>query len=80
MAVKTEHVSPWGLTPRQAEVMDALIEHGSNKLVARALGMTVQNVECHITRANKKLGGGSRLARAVAWDRWRRSAVEGAPK
>lgn len=65
--------SPWGLTPRQIEVLDALVELGCNKLVARKLGLSLPSVEYHMVHAGRRMTlSGNRVLMAVWWDRWRR--------
>jgi DNA-binding NarL/FixJ family response regulator len=72
MALK--YISPWNLTPRQADVMDAMVEHGCHKLAGRALGIDEDTVMQHIWMANKKMGFHSgHLVKYIQWDRWRRS-------
>lgn len=70
------HVSPWGLTETQAKVMDALVEHGTNKAAARALGLTEGTVEQHTTDISRRMRKYRfRVQRLIAWDRWRRGAA-----
>lgn len=73
MAVK--YISPWRLTPRQAETMDAMVEHGCYKLAARAMGVDEDTVMQHVWMANKKMGFHvGNLTKYIQWDRWRRSS------
>lgn len=67
--------NPWNLTDREAEVMDAMVEHGCIKLASRALGIENKTVDVHLWRAGKKMPHRFRLLRLLAWDRWRRSAA-----
>lgn len=70
------HVSPWGLTPAQAAVMDALVEHGTNKAAARVLGISDKTIEQHSTNIGRKMRKHRfRSQRLIAWDRWRRGAA-----
>lgn len=72
---------PWGLTPSEAEVMDAVVEHGSHKGAARALGRSIKTVEAHSCAAGQKIGGQlSRIRRYIEWDRWRRANPSEASK
>lgn len=66
------YVSPWKLTPREAEVLDALCEHGSAKLAARYLGIAVKTAEEHSSCAKQKISGGTGVVKLLIWDRWRR--------
>lgn len=47
------------LTPREREVMVHVLEGGSNKIIARALGISHRTVEIHRARAMMKLGATS---------------------
>lgn len=68
--------NPWGLTPRQVQVMDAMVEHGCRKHVAAALGLGEETVKDHLSRAAKKMPGHRRgVQRFIAWDRWRRGQL-----
>jgi FixJ family two-component response regulator len=72
--------NPWGLTPRQAEAMDAVIETGCHKLAARKLGVEVKTLEGHTQHAREKIGTPGRLTHMLLWDRWRQqtTAAQGA--
>ena len=65
--------NPWGLTPRQCEVLAAVIETGCNKLASKALGLELRTTEAHLHAAYKRIGVGSRIVALVAFDRWNRS-------
>jgi DNA-binding CsgD family transcriptional regulator len=49
-----------GLTPKQREVLDLLIEHKTSKEIARQLGISPHTVDQRIQFAKEKLGAGSR--------------------
>ena len=66
--------NPWNLTRREAEVMDALVEHGCTKLAARALFIDEKTIEAHTYNAARKMPQRMRVQRLIAWDRWRRGA------
>lgn len=66
-------MNPWNLTPREADVMDALIARGSYKAVSDSLGISKKTVEAHIGAAKKKMGSRSAIHHALQWDRWRRA-------
>jgi len=73
-----EKTNPWGLTPRQSEVMDAMCEHGCQKLAARALGLQDSTVQQHVWMANQKMGHHiGHLKKYLEWDRWRRGEPAG---
>jgi FixJ family two-component response regulator len=44
------------LTPRERQVLEGVIAGGSNKIVARDLGITIKTVETHRARIMAKLG------------------------
>ena len=41
-------MNPWGLTDRQAQIMDAYCRLGSRKLVASELGISLHTVDAHM--------------------------------
>lgn len=53
-----------GLTPREREVMERMVDGLPNKLIAHALGMSPRTVEIHRGRVMQKTGTGS-LAQLV---------------
>lgn len=69
-------MDPWGLTPRQRDVMDALIQSGCNKRVARELGMEIKTVEGHMWQIKRAMGGADRVLAALKWDRFRREGAQ----
>lgn len=66
------NANPWGLTPRQCEVMDRLIATGCNKEVARQLGVHLSTVENHLAKVYDRMQR-PRLLAVVTFDRWRTS-------
>ncbi len=59
--------NPWGITPGQSGVLDALIVHGSNKAVAIALGISLKSVEVQVSAATKRMPHGPRLHKLIMW-------------
>jgi DNA-binding CsgD family transcriptional regulator len=60
-----------GLTARECEILDLLASGGSNKELARALGISPNTVKTHVARLYEKLGVDRRMraveeARALA--------------
>jgi DNA-binding NarL/FixJ family response regulator len=55
-----------GLTPRQAEVLQQLLEGKANKVIARELGLSVETVKDHVAAVLRCLGVGSRMQAVVA--------------
>lgn len=62
------------MTPRQAEVLSLIAQGMSNKLIARALGISHETVRQHATRLYKQIGVRNRKQAAVAYSR-RQDAV-----
>jgi len=58
-----------GLTAKQREVMDLLIEHKTSKEIARALGISPHTVDQRINFVKSKLGVASRGEAAVEYRR-----------
>ena len=58
-----------GLTEKQREVLDLLIEHKTSKEIARLLGISPHTVDQRIYFAKEKLGAASRNEAAVAYRR-----------
>ena len=66
--------NPWGVTPGQAKCLDAVIEHGSHKAAASALGLAPRTVEDQLRRAARNIRGEKvdRVTHLIQWDRFRR--------
>lgn len=62
----TEQSNPWGLTPREIDVAEALIVHRTNRGIASALCVELRTVEGHIRSIKIKMGL-SRKAAAAAY-------------
>jgi len=58
-----------GLTAKQRQVLDLLIEHKTSKEIARALGISPHTVDQRIQFAKEKLGAGSRSEVALLYRR-----------
>ena len=58
-----------GLTAKQREVLDLLIEHKTSKEIARLLGISPHTVDQRIFFAKEKLGAASRNEAAAAYRR-----------
>jgi DNA-binding CsgD family transcriptional regulator len=70
-----QHTAPGGLTQRQAEIADAMIQFGTAKLVARALGISPHTVENTMGTIKQRLDTPNPILTAVKWDRLRRGAA-----
>jgi DNA-binding NarL/FixJ family response regulator len=63
--------NPWGLTPREAQVMDLMLARGSVKGVAKSLGLSIHTVIMYMREARRKMAPPHKLGHFIAWDRWR---------
>ena len=68
--------NPWGLTPRQCEALDALVETGANESAAEKLGLSPKTTSALMERAMDRMGVSKRLLAALAWDRFTRTQGE----
>lgn len=65
-------MNPWGLTDRQSDVMDALVETGGcNKTIGRKLGVAAGTVENHTVEIYRRMDVHTRTKAAVVWALWR---------
>ena len=55
-----------GLTPRQSEVMQLLLQGKPNKDIARRLGLSVETVKDHVQAVLRALGVNSRTQAVLA--------------
>lgn len=69
---KTTRSNPFRLTDGQCDVMELLVEHGTAKGVADAMGRTHQSVNNTIWECCKKMGVRSYIHAALKWDRKQR--------
>ena len=53
------------LTPRETEIVEAILSAASNKAIAAKLGLTEQTVKNRLTRLYRKLGVTTRLELAL---------------
>lgn len=76
--MRSKSSSPWGLTPREIEVMDMVVLRGSQKAAAREMGMALKTLETHMFRAKRKLGitNSSSFQHLLKWDRFRRGECQ----
>ncbi|MDH4176834.1 MAG: response regulator transcription factor [Thermoleophilia bacterium] len=66
LEAKTEPDPLAGLSPREREVLAALLEGMPNKLIARHLGISEKTVKSHLTNVFRQLGVTDRV-QAVLW-------------
>lgn len=66
-------VSEWGLTRRERETFQAVIDEGCNKGAARVMGISVRTVEAHLLSGLAKTDAGygypARIRALIAFDR-----------
>lgn len=60
------------LTPREAQFLEAYVEHGSRKEAAAALDVPAQTVKNALVVVYAKLGVESAVQAGAAWERLRR--------
>lgn len=66
--------NPWGITERQAEVLEALAKGNSAKQLARLFGVTTKCIEGRVARIHARMQMHSTMQCVVAWDRHVRRA------
>ena len=59
--------NPFGLTDRQAEAVEALVKHGTDKGVAAELGNTKHNASRLLLQAQRAAGVTNRVHLALKW-------------
>ncbi len=67
--------NPWNLSDREAEVLAALVKHGSSKVVAKEFGLSHRTIEHHVSAAKFRMGVEHRTQAIIAWDRYKRGAA-----
>jgi FixJ family two-component response regulator len=61
--------NPWKLTPKEAEVMTALIDAGCVKVAAKAVGMSHRTAEHHLLNVRRQMEVTRTMLAVVMWDR-----------
>ena len=69
-----------GLTPRQTDVLELLLEGQSNKLIARALNLSVETVKDHVAAVLRTLNVSSRTQAVLAVSQRASGASSTAPR
>jgi hypothetical protein len=64
--------NPWDLSPTLTRAIDAVINHGTHKHAARALGVDPQIVTDRMKRVRRVMGANSSVIAVIKWDRWKR--------
>lgn len=68
-----------GLTPRQTDVLELLLQGQSNKLIARALNLSVETIKDHVAAVLRTLNVSSRTQAVVAVSQRANRAAPSAP-
>lgn len=58
------------LTPRECDVMRAVIAHGGLKVVAHSMGISYSSVKNHLVSIHGKLNVDTTVQAVVIYDRW----------
>jgi DNA-binding CsgD family transcriptional regulator len=75
MKPNTSH-NPWGLTDRQVDAMDAMLDLYCSKAVSLEWGIDTKSVNYLVRQAMKKMGARNQMQAVLGWDRMRRKPVE----
>lgn len=65
--------NPWGLTPAEVDVMDALVSCDGQKHAADKLGLALRTIEDHASSARRKMGTRGHYQHLLKWQAWRSS-------
>jgi DNA-binding NarL/FixJ family response regulator len=63
--VDTHRDKPYGLTPREIEIVEAIASGDSNRDIANRLNISLQTVKHHLTNVFDKTGTSTRLELAL---------------
>jgi len=69
-----------GLTPRQTDVLELLLQGQSNKLIARALNLSVETIKDHVAAVLRTLNVSSRTQAVLAVSQRAAAGPHGAPR
>lgn len=62
-------MNPWGLTPREIQVMELYIETCSIKSVAKTMNLSFETIRADLRSVRKKIGVEHSIQAAVQFDR-----------
>jgi DNA-binding CsgD family transcriptional regulator len=65
-------MNPWNLTEREEQVVAAVAEHRTDKLAARALGISPKTIDHHLRLARARMGADDRHVAVSMWDNFKR--------
>lgn len=71
-AFRPVEIIPFGVTPRQARMMDLFYENGSCELTAQAIGSSPTNVSEIVRRGERSVPGATRGEKRANWIKERR--------
>jgi DNA-binding CsgD family transcriptional regulator len=77
---KANRKNPFGLTYRQCELMEALIELGSPKAIAYQEQSNEKTIRNTLNAAKERIGVSTYVQAAIAYDRKRRASIEAGVK
>jgi DNA-binding NarL/FixJ family response regulator len=69
-----------GLTPRQTDVLELLLQGQSNKLIARALNLSVETIKDHVAAVLRTLNVSSRTQAVLAVNQRASGVATSAPR
>jgi DNA-binding CsgD family transcriptional regulator len=67
--------NPWGLTPREFEVMERYTVVGLEKIIAADLGISPKTVNELVRRAKRRIGERTIMLTVLTFDRAQRGAA-----
>lgn len=70
-------MNPWGVTERQAEMLDALITHKCMKRAADSVGVSIDSASQLVGRAKRSMGAVGMYEHLILWDRYRNKTLTG---
>lgn len=79
---KVSVLNPWGLAPRQVDLLDELCRFGDINRSAERLKISKHTAYCYINRAKEKMsqsGDGAMVRMLVAFAIWRQTDGKGVP-
>lgn len=71
--------NPWKLPPREIEVLDQLVKHGSNLSAAESMGLSHRTVESLISSARRRMKLPNRILVVLTWADYRRENPNAVP-
>lgn len=66
-------MNPWGLTPRQCDLMDALCRSGLLKVAAYDCGISVNTAKGHLRYIRVSMRERTLVRMCLSWAEWRKA-------